>query len=117
MRELFKEMLQMEEVLGVLMATPEGEIIFQEFRLPPSNAHDLNHSLASVMRAMNGIREADFLFDKIRIYIRKTDAGYLIVNMSEFASAAMVRLNCDMVLPSLNQVRRGKGVRQLFKKK
>jgi hypothetical protein len=117
MKDLFEDILEMEDVHGVLLVSPEGEVIFEEFNTPPSKSRDSNGSLPEVIRDLEDIREADLVFEKTRVYIRKTDAGFFIAHMGEFASAAMVRLNCDMLLPSLKQVKGGKGLRHLFKKK
>jgi hypothetical protein len=61
------------------------------------------------------MREADFVFDNGRIYLRHTENGYLIVSMQSFASIAMVKLNCDILLPQINSAK-SKGLKALFKK-
>jgi hypothetical protein len=117
MPNLFEDVLKMEDVNGVLLVSPEGEVIVEEFNTPPSKSHGLNESLPQVIQGLKNIREADLVFEKIRLYFRKTEAGYFIVHMGRFAPAAMVRLNCDMLLPSLKQMKGGKGLRNLLKKK
>jgi hypothetical protein len=117
MENLFKDILKMEDVHGILLASPEGEVIFEKFNAPPSKGHGMNKSLPQVIRALKDIREADLVFEKTRLYVRKTDAGYFMVHMGQFAPAAMVRLNCDMLLPSLKQIKGSKGLRNLLKKK
>jgi hypothetical protein len=117
MKDLFEDILKMEDVHGVLLVSPEGEVLFEEFNTPPSKGRDSNGALSKVIRDLKEIREADLVFEKTRVYVRKTDAGFFITHMGEFASAAMVRLNCDMLLPSLRQMKGGKGLRHLFKKK
>jgi hypothetical protein len=117
MKDLLEDILKMEDVHGILLVSPEGEVLFEEFNTPPSKGHGSDKSLPQVIRALKDIREADLVFEKTRLYIRKTDAGYFMVPMGQFASAAMVRLNCDMLLPSLKQVKGNKGLRHLLKKK
>jgi len=116
MKDLFNELLAMEEIQGVLLLSPGGETIFKAFNAPVRKENELEKSLHEIVKSLNGIREADLLLEKVRVYIRKANLSYLIVLMGSFASAAMVRLNCDMILPSLNDAKAGKGLRQIFKR-
>ena len=116
MKDLFKDILNMEEIYGVLLISPEGEPIFKEFTRPLSRGQEVDRSWPKVVMALKDIREADLIFEKARLYIRKTDVGYIIITMGLYASAAMVRLNCDMALPSLKNAKSSKGLRQFFKR-
>jgi hypothetical protein len=66
---------------------------------------------------MREIREADLIFEKMRIYIRRADVGYLVVFMGLFAPAAMVRMSCDMLLPVLKLKGKPTGLKSFFRKK
>jgi hypothetical protein len=115
MKELFKDILSMEGVKGVLLLSPQGDIIFKEMSTQP---HQKPESLdwRQFTDSLNGIRETDLVFENARIYIRKTGSGYLMILMDFFASAAMVRLNTDILLPALKPVKGSKGFKRLFKK-
>ena len=117
MKDLFKELLKIEDIRGILLLSPEGGLLFKEFASSLSQGQEVDIAWPQVVNALKDIREADLLFEKARLYIRKTDVGYLIIPMGPFASAAMVRLNCDMILPSLKDSKSSKGLRQLFKRK
>jgi hypothetical protein len=110
MRRIFSDILAMEDVRGVVLSSPEGEILFAE----PSV--DVDHSLPLFIRALGPVREADLIFEKNRIYVRRTDIGYLVILLGLFASGAMLRLHVDMVLPSLKEREKGKGLRSLFRR-
>ncbi len=116
MKDLFKDILSMEDIHGVVLLSHEGEQVFKEFNVPVSEENKLEESLYELVHSINGVREADFLLEKVRVYIRKSEMSTLIVLMGPFASAAMVRLNCDMILPSLKDAKMGKGLRQIFKR-
>ena len=100
MRDLFKDILNLEGVKGVVMFSNSGDLIFKEFthalKRDPEN---LNWHL--LIESLDGMRETDLIFENGRIYIRKTDLGYLVILMGLFAPAAMLRLNCDILLPAL----------------
>jgi hypothetical protein len=90
------------------------------FREPPSlftKETGKSGIWSRILEAMQETREADLIFEKARLYIRKTDLGYLVVIMGLFAPAAMVRMNCDVLLPFLKQRGKSKGLRSFFKKK
>jgi hypothetical protein len=110
MKEIFKDILAIEDVRGVVVSSFEGEILFSEPSL------EIDKSLPLFLGALGAVREADLIFEKSRIYVRRTDMGYLVVLLGLFASGAMLRLHVDMVLPSLKDRGKGKGLRSLFRR-
>ena len=110
MKELFKDLLSLEDVHGIVVSSQEGEILFSEPSLETDTA------LPLFIRRLGAVREADMIFEKSRIYVRRTEAGYLVVFLGLFASGAMLRLHVDMVLPSLKDRGKGKGLRSLFRR-
>jgi len=117
LKELFNDILTIEDVEGVMLFSFEGELVFKEFSSPLLEESE-NMGLWSVfIDSLKGIREVDLLFEKARLYVRKTSSGYVVILMGVFAPIAMVRLNCDILLPSLKMTTTTKGWRNLFKKK
>ncbi len=115
MKELFIDILSMEGVKGVLLLSLQGEIIYKEFPSPlPQEPETKDWRI--FVDALNGIKETDLVYEKGRLYIRQTELGYLLVFMGYFVSAAMLRLNCDILLPALKPVKTTKGLRRFFKK-
>lgn len=115
MREIFKDILSMEGVKGVLLLSFNGDIIFKGFSAPLTQEPE-NKDWSHFIDSLNGIRETDLIFEKSRLYVRKTKVGYLLILMGSFVSAAMVRLNCDIALPALKPFKGSKGLKRLFKK-
>ena len=115
MKELFKDILNMEGVRGVLLLSPQGDIIFKAMSAKAPQKPE-SQDWRPFIESLDGIRETDLVFENARIYIRKTDLGYLLILMDFFASAAMVRLNTDILLPALKPVKGSKGFKRLFKK-
>jgi hypothetical protein len=110
MKNLFEDILAMEDVRGVVVSSLEGEILFAEPSLETDTA------LPLFIRSLGTVREADMIFENSRIYVRRTDMGYLVILLGLFASGAMLRLHVDMVLPSLKDRGKGKGLRSLFRR-
>jgi hypothetical protein len=115
MREIFKELLAVDGVRGVLFFTPAGERLFEEFGIggsEPVAASDWYALVGSLGKA----REAELVFERGRAYIRRTSDGVLVVVMGLIAPSAVVRLNCDILLPAIKDQRSTKGIKRLFKR-
>ena len=115
MRELFSDILRVEGVKGLILFSSAGEIIFKELSrsvLPEVT----NRDWRAFVESLGGMREADLIFEKGRLYIRSADLGYLVVLIGSFVPIAMMRLQCDILLPALKPAKSPKGIRRFFKK-
>jgi len=117
MKKLFKDILNMEDINGIMLFSFKGELIFKLFLSPLAEEPENKDWWGLFIRSLNGIKEADLIFEKSKFYIRKTEIGYLIILMGIFVPTAMVRLNCDMVLPALKRMKISKRVKSIFKMK
>ena len=116
MKELFNDIVKMDGINGVLLLSHEGTVLFEEFLSSSSPAFEKRDWLGFVA-ALGASREADIVFKEARIYIRRSEIGYLLVLVSPSVSMAMLRLNCDILLPSLKPAPKPKGIKKLFKKR
>jgi hypothetical protein len=108
MEDIFNDLLGLEDVEGVMLVSFNGELIFEKFI--EAAAMDLKKKdWRTIIQSLNDIREADLVFDRRRIYIRRTNLGYLLIAMGPFVSVSKVRLNCDVILPALKEVKSAKG--------
>lgn len=114
MSDLFYDILNTKGVKGILLFSFSGDIIFKEF-ISPADEKPENLDWRFFIKSLEGMRETDLVFEKGRIYIRRSEIGYLVVLMALFVPTAMVRLNCDILLPALRQQKSGKKLGQLLK--
>jgi hypothetical protein len=115
MRELFSDILGIEGVKGLILFSFTGEIVFKE--LNPSVVEDVeSRDWRPFIDSLKGMRETDLIFEKGRLYVRKTEIGYLVVLLGPFVPIAMMRLQCDILLPSLKPTKSARGIRRFFKK-
>jgi hypothetical protein len=114
MKELFNDILNIEGVKGLMMLSFAGDVIFTEFPVMHKDVGNIDWRL--FIESLAGTRETDLIFEKGRLYIRRTDIGYLVVLMGSFVPIAMMRLQCDILLPSLKPAKPAKGIRRFFKK-
>jgi hypothetical protein len=115
MRELFKDILNMEGVKGLMLFSFTADPVYKEFnQAQPEGIESRDWRL--FIESLAGMRETDLIFNKGRLYIRRTDIGYLVIVMGLFVPIAMMRLQCDILLPSLKPPKAAKGIRRLFKK-
>ena len=117
MKELLGQILETEDVKAVMIFSPKGDVVFREGAPLFSGEREAEEAWPRLIGALQGIREMDLVFENIRLYIRKTDLGFLAVVMGHFAPAAIVRMSCDMLLPFLRQQSKTSGLKNLFKKK
>jgi len=115
MQSLFKDILRTDGVTGVMLFSFSGDPIFKEFKSSVVEKPE-HHDWSFFIESLDGMRETDLVFEKGRIYIRKTEIGYLVVLMALFVPIAMIRLNCDILLPSLKKPKPTKKFGRLFKK-
>jgi hypothetical protein len=116
MRKLFDDILSTEGVKGVLLFSFSGDLIFKEY-ISPVDKEPEYRDWRFFIESLEGMRETDLVFEKGRIYIRRTEVGYLVILMALFVPIAMIRLNCDILLPLLRQRKSGRKFRRLFKKR
>jgi hypothetical protein len=115
MRELFGDILNIDGVKGLILLSFRGDIIFRELNhIVHENVENRDWRL--LIDSLANIRETDLIFEKGRLYIRRTELGFLVVLMGSFVPIAMMRLQCDILLPSLKPAKAAKGIRRLFKK-
>jgi hypothetical protein len=117
MKAPLSQLLETEDVYGVILFSFQGDVLFREESSSFPDDSGPTSAWPRFIGALEGIREADLVFEKIRLHIRKTGRGYLVIVMGFFAPAAMVRMRCDLLLSVLRQPGRGRGLRGLFKKK
>lgn len=116
MKELFKDVMNVDGVEGALLFAEDGSLIYSDIatkRYPKPKESDW----IAFVNGLQDFREADLTFESMRLYTRKTDGGFLVILLANSASMAMVRLNCDIILPSLKQDTGGKGISRFFKLK
>ena len=116
MRNLFNDILSTEGVKGILFFSISGELIFKEYIAPIDQKPELR-DWRFFIEALEGMRETDLVFEAGRIYIRRTEIGYLVILMALYVPIAIIRLNCDILLPALGKSKSGRKLGRFFKKK
>ena len=114
MKDQFKNILEIDDVQGVMFLSFDGNILFKKFiSQTPEKIKDNDWSF--FVHTLTNIRAAELVFENSLLYIRKTGTGFILVVMSRFAPVAMVRLNCDILLPHFEQTeQKPKGFRRFF---
>jgi hypothetical protein len=117
MKNLFKDILDISGVIGVVLLASDGNVLFSKYH---SNASDrLNEMNGSAfLRAFKQIQEVEMIFENHRIYARKADQSFFFILMERMAPVSMIRLNCNILLPSLvERMNKPKGLGRFFKRK
>ena len=102
MKELFQDILNIKGVTGVAWLNREGKFIYKDFKSTlPKGFEEKNG--APLVRVLEPIHEAEVVFHHCMLYIRNLKSGYILVIMDKSVPIAMIRLNCSIILPSLNK--------------
>lgn len=120
MKDIFKDLVGIEGVHGAIVLDPAGVLLASRFsdehqnRTPAVEAYDWKPLVAE----LGELTEADFVFDQGRIYLKKLQAGFLLVVMDDIAPVSMVRLNCEILMPALDSMKSfGSRIGRIFKKR
>jgi hypothetical protein len=115
MDKIFQDILSMDGVHGLVLLSDEGKVIFESLDDTKFLPEKSRLSWKMIIDSLDEFREMDLVFEEGRFYIRKTDSGYLMISMGRQVSIAMVKLNCDIVVPELKNAKAGKGLKRFFK--
>ncbi|MBW1984097.1 MAG: hypothetical protein JRI53_05215 [Deltaproteobacteria bacterium] len=115
MKEVLKDILEIDGVNGVVILTDEGKIIFKEMSSTTTIKLDkVDWNL--IIDAILGYREIELIYENGMLYVRKIEFGFMMVLVDVYVQVAMIRLNCDIILPSLKNLKSNKNYKHLFKK-
>ncbi|MBU1172132.1 MAG: hypothetical protein KKD44_21465 [Proteobacteria bacterium] len=126
MDNLFEEMFTIEGIMGALVISDDGSSEFTKFSSPLSERigdkdfgvfikNSIN--IEALKGAFDSSMETLLIYEKIRLYIRKIKSGYLLIAMGMFVPVAMVRMNCQIIIPELDNFKKKKGLGRFFKNK
>lgn len=117
MDNIFKEILDMYEVHGIVLLSAEGKILHQFFKENRiTSVGENSFDWITLAESLGDFNEADLLFEGGRFYIRKTANGFLMISMSSEVSMPMIKLNCDIIVPKLSKIKPKKGLSRFFKR-
>jgi len=120
MKDIFKDVMGIDGVHGLLVISDEGGLTLSKFS---QRFQDEEEKLSRIDWApftieLTGINDAELLYENARFYVKKSEVGYLIVILGYEAPISMVRLNCEIMLPSLDKMKpTGKKIGALLRKK
>ena len=120
MKDVFKDLVGIEGVYAVIVLDPAGGLVASRF----SDQYQGNTGTVTTFNwepfilELGEHAEADFVYDKGRIYLRKLPAGFLLVIMNDIAPISMVRLNCEILVPELDGLKSsGSRIGRILKKR
>jgi hypothetical protein len=106
----------MDGVYGLVYFASDGRVLYESIDPHWLSLAREERDWTKLTPVLQKMREADFVYEQGRFYMRATDQGYLLVIMGPVVSIAMVKLNCDIILPQLNAAPSAGKRRGLFKR-
>ena len=103
MQDIFQEVINMDDVRGVMFLAPDGGIRFYKFAQESITAPEKIDWLPLMLAELQGMEEAELVYERARLYIRSSSTGVLFVWAEDMANLSRIRLNCDVALNSWEQ--------------
>ncbi len=116
MQDIFKDVIKMEGVYGLVFFSRAGQVMFESIDPHWVSLPKGYRGWGQLLPVLQKMREADFVYENGRLYLRAIAQGYLLVIMGPVASVAMVKLNCDIILPQLKSEKPTGKLKGLFKR-
>ena len=117
MKQNFKDLLGTEGVLGLILFSLEGEVLYKSDPATISLGGAVDKVALELVQSLTAaVQEADMVFSQQRVYLRQTPAGPPLVFLTSIASIAMVRLHCDTLIPTIKSPGRAGGLKRFFGK-
>jgi CheY-like chemotaxis protein len=91
---LLNDILELEDVKGVMSIAMDGTCNFSQFSSQQTE-NIININWQSFFQTLNGVYEAELVFENMRIFLRKTVDGYILVVLGKAVPVEMVRRSCD----------------------
>ncbi len=115
MEKLFQELLGMSGVLGLVLLSREGKVLFESKSAVEFAPARISQSWKMIVDTIEEYQELDLVFEQGRLFIRKTETGYLFVALTKDESISLVKLNCDIAISNVNKMGVSKGLKRFFK--
>ncbi len=108
--------MEIEQFLGIIYFSFDGNVLFQYYKQKESQRID-GWDLSLFAAALDKIQEAELVFENIMLYIIKGRKGFLFAVLDRSAPVALVRLNCNILLATLDkESQKPKGLTRFLKK-
>lgn len=115
MEKVFQEILNMDGVHGMVLLSDEGKVLFESLDKSRFVPEKSTSSWQLIIDSLGDFQEMDLVFEDGRFYMLKTESGILLISMNLSVSIAMVKLNCDIIIPELKKLQSGKGLKRFFR--
>ena len=100
MKMIFKDLLNLDDVQGIIFLSHRGNRLFSEYAGESGSGLE-EFNWPEFTTAFKCVREAELVFANNRIFFRRAELGQVIIIMGWFATIAMIRLKCNELLPSV----------------
>ena len=107
MKDLFKGLMEMEDIKGVFLFSMDGNVVFQETKDALQKPVEKEKWL-STLNVAKDLDEIEFVYDYEKIYIKRTEGGLLLIRMGNSAPLDIVKMNCNILLMISKKFRKQK---------
>ncbi len=120
MKEALKNIIELPDIEAVFYIGKNNDHIvhisdnykktFSDRKIPDAE------ELEILLKNLDGLTEAEFIFSEKRLFIRKIENCFLMIVLGFSTPSPILQLNCDIAIPELNKSSKPKGLSRFFKK-
>ncbi|MDI6798002.1 MAG: hypothetical protein QMD09_13715, partial [Desulfatibacillaceae bacterium] len=100
MKEIFADILGMDNVYGVIFVDKEGKVAFSEISVD-TKSDVAKAPWPALIKSLDNAKEATLVFARRRIFVRQTETGHIFVLMGLMAPLSTIRLNVESAMAGL----------------
>lgn len=104
----------MDGVHGIILLSNDGKVLFESIDKDHFSKDKSESSWKMIIDKLKDFEKMDLVFENGRFYLLKTESCIVLISMNLSVSIAMVKLNCDIILPELKKLQSGKGLKRFF---
>ena len=98
-----EDITEIQGVEGVMAISTDGKPGFSKFvSNRPSQLEDINW--LSFFKILDGVREAELVFENMRFFLRKIEKGYIVVILETTVPIELIRRSCEMLYTTRKQL-------------
>lgn len=124
MESMFNELFGIDGVQGVFLLSGKGTAVFKKFKpiMGDLDTKKISEAIGNEidLNVFTGVLETSdeslLIYTQKRVFIKKAGPHFLFVILDMFAPVAMVRLNCQLIIPEIEKMKAPKGIGRFFKK-
>jgi hypothetical protein len=116
MSNTVKDILALDDIKGIIILSQDGHILVKEIIDPLFGKVEQETWFIILNEIKDSTKELELIYERDKIYIRKSDKGMILIWMGHFAPISMIRIHCNLIIQSLKKNHKSTKLKRFFQK-